>query len=1326
MNVLDQVLNKGLPTINEKVWYKAQTKLKDAFLRDRGLTEDELSNYNSYLTEILLMVKEHYKPRYVDPTDQLHTVVVKDLYYVRPYRNKVGLDNPEASTLHGDYISEVRGTVIYQIKARTTPEMEEEQQEETKDGFDTLVFQTEAMDMDLDMDTALEEEEDQEEASDYEEEQEQEQEGDEVEEESDMEEEDQKEESEDSDMGEEEDNEEEEDDESKAPDDTVNNPPKKKRKKNPKKKKTQEVTFSFEEQNMDDYNIIIHESVKHNHHVLDIPVWIRSALCFMSTPYADPKLFFKEFLRGSVFLVSRNFKVCPYEETYVNNRVLAQQSDKVTIRSKFHHFSKKYRTNSTLNVTMEYPKIRKHRNWLQPPRFLVEIPHEKPKQHLPVTIMAMAFGWMPPDFVTLVRMFLNEETSPAIENLLGLVLNDIEGCRNQFEAIQRTGQCYTSCRKMENDSDIASYVAFALHGEVLPNLIDLVNGNLEYENQRKGYVLAEAVAQLILVSDFANEGKSEEEKYDLQDKRSYVYKRITTPGEQMTALVRKYMKEVTKNGNSNLKKMVDAGKTIDVSAVMNRKLIRLVKSVKNGVFDAKSDAHEANQNKTQMLITGFCSDTTRMQSQNIVKSAMKKNSDPKRLMTHPTQTGRVDLYLTPQSERCGIVRYKAIGCIFTPLIDPVPLMQVIYGELLHIREEIGFFADEVGNRNIPSMKTHTIVKDLFSGVIGWVKNPLKLYQHFVRLRRRGIIYEYLSLEWDRQNNVFLFNADEGRMVRPLIVMSELDRLIDFVQTPVFQMEPDPIHLLMEEGMIEYLDASEEYSGLIFTAESLEAAHEEQREQTHMEVHGIFSLSVLVVKSHMNMDQGPRRMYTGCMENRTMSLKIFPELGTTTSHSLMYGQTPLMSDPVDEALGLRLSEPNGINVFLGVLSHRGNMEDANVMKRSAVERGLGWAWEDTIIIVTLNPNTIFKKPGENCEIKNFDAKYEYLQDNGFPKIGTKIPVGGAVVGRVYRVMDRETNTIKEWCDSKFNPLKEEATVSSIEFDPPGARMPKICRVILSVLRQVEVGNKFHLAHGQKSTVGALVNDEDMPWVCSGNMAGVPFDMLINTCSFKRITQGLLMDMLKGQARCMDPTALNQYHTVFLSNRAFEDKLRITTKILKKMGLKYNGKACCCLGTTGEMLQCQVFCGPAYMRVLPHRAKTKLRSRERGPVNELTQQTSSGKKNFGGLMAGEMEKWNNNSCGISFFGRNVSYTCADKFRIFWCTKCQIPAIGSKGFALCKSCNSREHVERLFLPYTTNLVQQELMTIGYGLKFGTSKVEEDDIYMVDEETYYHEHEH
>lgn len=1235
-------------------WDELGTQLRDAFLNKFGIHQDEFDNFNSYLPEIIKLVKEHVKIMYVDPVkDELHQIFVTECHFVKPYDRCYGLDDPEQSLLRGNYEGVIRATMMYTIHRQTESQVAEPEKLSNLEEANLS-----ESDDDEGMNIADEDEE-------------------EINEEINI-------------------------DDYKEEDDTQ--------------------VFGFQPDKYLAYNVCLHQCVVENHLLLEMPVLLGSGLCNMSSSFHLPSVFSKLYFRMPTYCVSRTFKLCPYEEYYQNNRLLTFKAEEVQIRCRFVHQSKKFRTNSTIKVTLATAKFRPKSFWEQPPRFMVEIPHEKPKQFIPLTVLAMAFGWTPTKFVDAVRYYVRQTTATReLEMFLHILAVDNENCQTQRDALLRASKCFAKCKVpvateilevvgdaapkpkasvLLKEADILSYASYNLHGEFLAHLME-DSTMYDRENFRKGDALAQAAAELICQSPLINKTKPE---IKLHDNRAYNIKCIASPGAELVILVRKYLKTFAQKASSKLKKLVTDGKRIDLNNVFNRKLVQLTRSIKNGVWDSKTDASESNQNKTQMMITGFCNDANHMQTQKIIKFAVKKNNNPETLLTHPTQSGRIDPYLTPESDKCGIVRFKTLGCCISPLVDLVAISKIVTRCILSQAERLKWIPFE--SHMYPASSTVYSVYDVYGGLIGFVEDAVHLYNYFRNLRRKGVLYRYFGMELDPVRFKFFFNCDEGRMVRPLIIAENIPKFYQVLQSSFFRDLLDPLPFLVSQSLIEYLDACEEYSGMVLVADTLQTAFHAPITYTHVEVHGCFSLCMGTAKAFANHNQGPRRLQTGNLEKRSIGLKLYPDRGTTDSHTLWYGEEDLISDPVDEVLHMRQEEPNGVMLWGAILAED-NMEDCWAINKGTVEMGACISSKYHVITTSLTGNCIFGKPEANCKGRASDDKYRNLDPNGFAIPGSTMNYGDAVVGKMTEYKDvAEPGKSKKpkdmkllRCVSKFIPWYAQYRVVSVDLLPPDN--PKTARTTLIQINVPMVGNKYYLKHGQKGTCGVMVAKEDMPYISTGPNAGIILDFTVGACSVMRVTQGLFGEMMFGKARAMSPSLIMQYDTLFVAQKTFRNKLRVVQHVLSGHGLNYMATDMICCGITGAPMRTLIFNGPAKFGVLKHMAQDKLHGRDRGPTIDLTRQAPAGLLTNGAQKFGEMENWDLHSWGLAELFRNMNYFVADKFKILFCTRCKIPAIGCEAnkFFFCTNCKKFDEIVCIPIPYITNLTQQETFAAGFG---------------------------
>ncbi len=745
--------------------------------------------------------------------------------------------------------------------------------------------------------------------------------------------------------------------------------------------------------------------------------------------------------------------------------------------------------------------------------------------------------------------------------------------------------------------------------------------------------------------------------------------------------------------------------------IFNRNNVKLTQSVKNGVWDSKVDASDSNQNKTQMMITGFCNDANHMQTQKIMKFAIKKNSNPETLLTHPTQSGRIDAYLTPESDKCGIVRFKTMGCCISQPIDLAKIAKIVKLIILQHAKQLKWIP-AVSHVFPKDCETIFTVYDVFGGILGWVHDPQLLYQIFAALRRRQVIHRYFGMEIDVVRKKFFFNCDEGRLMRPLVIGSQVEKLIECLRTPHFKYLPDPVGYLLTNGLVEYLDPAEEYCGMVVVADCIQTMVNASFSYTHLEVHQCFSLAMGVSKAFANHDQGPRRMLTGNMEKRSIGAKLTPDRGTTDSHTLWYAEDNMVSEPVDQSLGSRHQEPNGKNVMVMVKSEDYNIEDCWKISKASVELGMGISSKLHILTTSLGANCRFAKPGTNCAGKASEEKYDNIDPNGFPIVGSVLRYGDCAVGKI--VEYKETNSRKQSapkklrCMSKFIPWFAEYRVDKVEVHPP--TNPKTVRITLIQVNQPIVGNKFYLQHGQKGTCGDITPKEDMPFICAGPNAGMTPDVIVNVCGSMRVTLGLFLEMLVAKGRALSPGLIDQYKNIFLGQIGIKNKLRILRHVYHLAGLNYTGRDPVRAGDTGMLLECDIFWGPAKMGVLKHMAMDKLRGRSTGQTDSLSRQANAGQIDNGGQKFGEMEFHCLHSHGICSVFRNMAYHSADKFPVVVCSRCKMPAIGNLQINLfyCKNCQKSDKLLRLPVPYIANLTTQETYLPGWGHKFVTRKVE------------------
>jgi intein/homing endonuclease len=224
------------------------------------------------------------------------------------------------------------------------------------------------------------------------------------------------------------------------------------------------------------------------------------------------------------------------------------------------------------------------------------------------------------------------------------------------------------------------------------------------------------------------------------------------------------------------------------------------------------------------------------------------------------------------------------------------------------------------------------------------------------------------------------------------------------------------------------------------------------------------------------------------------------------------------------------------------------------------------------------------------------------------------------------------------------------------------------------------------HGQKGTMGMILNPEDMPQTASGI---VP-DIIINPhCIPSRMTIAQLMETLMSKIGCC-AGALGD-GTPF--NATTVDGLAAILR--DNYGMEPYGNEILYNGYTGRMMETSIFIGPCYYQRLRHCSADKLHSRASGPLVMLTRQPAEGRAREGGLRFGEMERDCVVGHGMTEFTQERLMKCSDAFSCYTCRDCGLLAIANpeEGVWCCRGCGNTTRFAHIQIPYASKLLLQEL---------------------------------
>lgn len=240
------------------------------------------------------------------------------------------------------------------------------------------------------------------------------------------------------------------------------------------------------------------------------------------------------------------------------------------------------------------------------------------------------------------------------------------------------------------------------------------------------------------------------------------------------------------------------------------------------------------------------------------------------------------------------------------------------------------------------------------------------------------------------------------------------------------------------------------------------------------------------------------------------------------------------------------------------------------------------------------------------------------------------------------------------------------------------------------RTPTIGDKFCSRHGQKGTVGMIVEPEDMPRTASGIIP----DIIINPhCIPSRMTIAHLMETLMGRI-CAETGSVGDGSpftdvTVDGISSMLRDELKLDP---------YSNEVLYC-GTTGKQMTTSIFMGPIFYQRLKHMVDDKIHSRSSGPLVMLTRQPAEGRARDGGLRFGEMERDCIVAHGATEFLKEIMMEKSDNFQCHVCKTCGLIGLVNPkaGIFLCSSCQGTTNFSQIRVPYAYKLFLQELESMN-----------------------------
>ena len=706
---------------------------------------------------------------------------------------------------------------------------------------------------------------------------------------------------------------------------------------------------------------------------------------------------------------------------------------------------------------------------------------------------------------------------------------------------------------------------------------------------------------------------------------------------------------------------------------------------------------------------------------------------------HPSQFGYFCTSETPGGSSIGVTKNLSMLATFSTATNPEAFEKWLFsrGGL------------EKCFNIAPSLLPFYTAVYVNDGVVGYTQDPLKLTKVLKLFKRSGVLPAFSSVGFSyRDLRVFIY-LDDGRPMRPLIHVKS-DGTYDeemLKKTPTWRElilgtlanrtldQPgfsDPIpedkvatfedyHTLLDgkQGAIEYVDPYEQNEAFIATFPN----YIKPGETSHLEIHPSTILSLMTsIIPFANHNQSPRNQLGDSQSKQGVSMYAtnFQNRYDNTASILCYGEAPIVRTLYYDYI----ADGNmsyGTNLVLAIGSYTGyNQDDGILFNKTAVERGLFRnitfrtyeTFEEDDTLSKTKTRIAHPKSVPNWTNLRAGLDYTKLDDRGIIRVGEMTTADTVLVSRYIRTETGEMN------DASLTPqVWTRGRVESIIITVNNVGL-QLIKIRITQDRIPELGDKFSNRHGQKGTIGMLLDAQDMPRTADGL---VP-DMMMNPHAIpSRMTIAQLLEMIFGKL-CATAGSVGD-GTIFMNEGDPTDDIG---KQLMNHGMEPRGNNILYNGQTGTMINSEVFMGTVFTMRLKHMVEDKWNARGAGRKEQRTHQPTGGRGNEGGLRIGEMERDALLGHGIMDFVQDTYLKRSDGAVITVCDGCGTTPIynESRKIQICPLCDgpvkftgnkeiipsvkrSMVTFSKIQIPYVFQLFNDELKTyMNIGMRYVTGK--------------------
>ncbi|KAH0406553.1 beta and beta-prime subunits of DNA dependent RNA-polymerase, partial [Aureobasidium melanogenum] len=460
----------------------------------------------------------------------------------------------------------------------------------------------------------------------------------------------------------------------------------------------------------------------------------------------------------------------------------------------------------------------------------------------------------------------------------------------------------------------------------------------------------------------------------------------------------------------------------------------------------------------------------------------RKVSGPRALQ--PSQFGMLCTSDTPEGEACGLVKNLALMTHITTMDEEDPVRKMIF--------VLG--AEDVTSASGTELYADGAYIIFLNGTpVALTREPKRFLIAFRRFRRMGRISEFVSIYINHHHNGVHIATDEGRIVRPLIIVEKgkskvTTRYLESLRKGTLEFDD-----FLSRGLVEYLDVNEENDCNIAVYE-----HDINQHTTHLEIEPFTILGAvagLIPYPHHN--QSPRNTYQCAMGKQAIGAIAYNQLTRidTLLYLMVYPQKPMVKSRTIELIKYD-KLPAGQNAMVAVMSYSGyDIEDALVLNKASCDRGFGRCQVFKKVSMPLKQY----QNGQTDRIGDRDPsnpRHKKIGNDGLVEVGAEMEAGECYMLKETPVNQGINTQNAGWAPQHMSyKLPDPAYADKVMISANESNTP-IIKIQTRQTRRPEIGDKFSSRHGQKGVTGLLAEQTDMPF----NDMGICPDIIMNPHGF----------------------------------------------------------------------------------------------------------------------------------------------------------------------------------------------------------------------------------